>query len=303
MLHRRQLLVSAGLGLGLSPLLIARASEPQPRKRRVLMFTKSASFEHSVIKRQGDQLSHAERTLTEFGGSHGFEVTATKDGTIFDSDLAPYDAFFFYTTGDLTKPGKDMQPPMSAAGKDRLLAAVAGGKGFLASHCGSDTFHSDGPAFEEQSKLDPYIAMLGGEFIKHGPQQKARQVIIDGKFPGLDGLGKSFEMNDEWYSLKNFAPDLHVILLQDTQGMTGGEYQRPAYPSTWARRHGSGRVFYTSMGHREDVWTNPVFQQIVLGGLAWATGNVEADVAANIAEAAPGAHVMPPLPMPKPKKG
>ena len=29
--------------------------------------------------------------------------------------------------------------------------------------------------------------------------------------------------------------------------------------------HGKGRVFYTSMGHREDVWDNPLFQNLLLG--------------------------------------
>ena len=51
-----------------------------------------------------------------------------------------------------------------------------------------------------------------------------------------------------------------------------------------------GRVFYTSMGHREDVWTNPTFQQIALGGIAWALGNVEADVTPNIATVTPEAN-------------
>ena len=48
------------------------------------------------------------------------------------------------------------------------------------------------------------------------------------------------------------------------------------------------RVFYTSMGHREDVWTNPLFQQVLLGGLSWAAGNVEADVKPNLMEVCPG---------------
>lgn len=301
MLNRRQVLVSAGLGIGLSPLMKGWAADSQAPKRRVLFFTKSSGFEHPVVKRKDGGLGHAERVLIDLGRQHGFEVTATKDGTVFDSDLAPYDAFFFYTTGDLTKPGTDKQPPMSREGKQRLLDAVAGGKGFLGSHCAADTFHI-GPSFEVQAKPDPYIAMLGGEFIRHGAQQKARMVVIDPAFPGLAGIGKSFELTEEWYSLKNFAPDLHVLLLQDTQGMTGSDYQRPPYPATWARRQGQGRVFYTSMGHREDVWTNPTFQQVVLGGLAWATGNVQADVPANIDAAAPGARVMPPEPPPKPKK-
>ena len=42
----------------------------------------------------------------------------------------------------------------------------------------------------------------------------------------------------------------------------------------------AARVFYTSMGHREDVWTNKTFQQIVLGGLGWAF-IVDADITAN----------------------
>ena len=47
--------------------------------------------------------------------------------------------------------------------------------------------------------------------------------------------------------------------------MKGEDYQRPNFPATWARMHGKGRVFYTSMGHREDVWTNPIFQNLLAG--------------------------------------
>jgi type 1 glutamine amidotransferase len=293
-MKRRDMLLATGAAVGLSqfPLGWVRADDKPPRK--LLMFTKSAGFEHPTCHREGDQLAHNERVMTELGSQHGFEVMATKDGRIFDSDIDQFDAFFFYTTADLLQEGTDKQPPMTPQGKERLLAAVSAGKGFLASHCGADTFHSIGPARENQKEPDPYIAMLGGEFISHGPQQVSRQVISSQMFPGLDGLGKWFDLNDEWYSLKNFADDLHVILIQDTLGMDGKDYQRPPYPATWARRHEKGRVFYTSMGHREDVWTNPTFQQILLGGLSWAFGNVDAETPANIKEVTPGADVMPP---------
>jgi hypothetical protein len=71
--------------------------------------------------------------------------------------------------------------------------------------------------------------------------------------------------------------------------MQGAPYQRPDFPATWARRHGKGRVFYTSLGHREDIWTNPFFQTIALGGLRWATGLVDYDVKPNIGEVTPKA--------------
>jgi hypothetical protein len=48
------------------------------------------------------------------------------------------------------------------------------------------------------------------------------------------------------------------------------------------------------MGHREDIWTNPVFQQVLLGGMNWALGNVDADVTPNIGKVTPQAGVLPP---------
>lgn len=293
-MNRREVLAAGAATLGLGWWSVCNLLAAGKARRKLLFFTKSAGFEHSACHREGEALSHVERVMTELAAQHGFEVLCTKDGRIFDSDLDAFDAFFFYTTGDLTQAGTDRQPAMSMKGKERLLAAVAEGKGFLGSHCAADTFHSAGPAREEQAKRDPYIAMLGGEFISHGPQQTARQVVASPHFPGANGLGEALEIKDEWYSLKNFSDDLHVILVQDTQGMNGKDYQRPPYPATWARRHEKGRVFYTSMGHREDVWTNSVFQQLLLGALSWAFGDAEFDPQPNIKEVTPGAHVMPP---------
>ncbi len=135
--------------------------------------------------------------------------------------------------------------------------------------------------------------MLGGEFISHGAQQAARMRVVDHKFPGCDNIDQGFDLHEEWYSLKNFAPDLHVLLVQETKGMQGKDYERPPYPATWARNHQKGRVFYTSMGHREDVWTNPIFQAVVIGGLKWATRQVDAEIPANITKVTPDAAIMP----------
>jgi type 1 glutamine amidotransferase len=220
-------------------------------------------------------------------------VTVSKDGTVFDTGLEQYDAFLFYTTGDVTQPGEDQQPPMSPHGKAALLSAVAAGKGFVGIHCASDTFHSAGERYQHQHVKDPYIDMLGGEFITHGEQQSARLRVVDAKFPGLQTIGEAFVLYEEWYALKNFAPDLHVILVIDTAGMHGQEYQRPPYPVTWARQHGQGRVFYTAMGHRADVWSHPLFQAVLLGGIAWVLRVADADISPNLHTVTPGAYTMP----------
>ncbi len=54
--------------------------------------------------------------------------------------------------------------------------------------------------------------------------------------------------------------------------------------------HDKGRVFYTSLGHREDVWSSEIFEQLVLGGLSWALGRLEADITPNLDQVAPQAN-------------
>ncbi|MDR3634565.1 MAG: ThuA domain-containing protein [Isosphaeraceae bacterium] len=279
---RRQMLSATGaawLGAGVA----GRAWAAPKKSPKVLFFTKSAGFQHSVIARKDDKLGHAERILTDLGKEHGFEVVASKDGRLFEPDkIGEWDAFVFVTTGDLTQAGTDKSPPMSKDGKKALLDAIQNGKGFIGSHCATDTFHSQG------NTVDPYIQMIGGEFITHGAQHVAKLDVFDPDFPGAKAFGSSFEINDEWYALKNLADDLHVIIGYDTKSMKGKMYERPNFPETWARLHGKGRVFYTSMGHREDVWENRLFQGLMLGALGWTTGQVDANVEPNVTKVTPG---------------
>lgn len=298
-LNRRQWLATAGaVGIGAGALGRLAFARPQGPAKKVLFFTKSSGFQHSVITRKAGELSHAERILTEIGKIQGFEVECSKDGTVFNPDkIGQWDAFVFETTGDLTKPGPHNDgPPMSQDGLKALLDAIAEGKGFVGVHCATDTFGNH----RGQGADDPYIKMIGGHFGGHGPQQVAKLVVADDKFPGAGSFFKnSFMITDEWYNNIYLADDLRVIYTQVTEGMKGADYERPNYPETWARKHGDGRVFYTSMGHREDVWANPSFQVLLLGGLAWATKRVDADVTPNLTSATPGYKEVPPKNRPK----
>ena len=275
--------------------------------RKILFFSKSSGFEHSVISYKNGQPSYAEKILTELGANNGWEFTFSKDGSKFSKDyLAQFDAVFFYTTGDLTAPGTDKQPGMPPDGKQALIDYVRGGKGFIGTHSASDTFHTANEAVKgpdrylnHGDKADAYVRFLGGEFIIHGSQQVAKNTVVDPKFPGFEKVGAEFSFPEEWYSLKDFTPDIHVLTVIDAPAMHDKPYARPAFPNTWARMEGQGRVWYTAMGHREDVWTNPVFQDILIGGIKWALGDLKADVPPNIKEAAPQAYTNPPYVEPK----
>lgn len=289
-------------------LVIATACPLSAATKKILFFTKSAGFEHSVISWKNGQPSHAEKVLQQLGDTNGWEFTFSKDGSKFAKDyLDQFDAVFFYTSGDLTSPGTDKYPPMTAAGKQALFEYIRSGKGFLGSHAASDSFHTaneskKGPDrfVNHGEQADEYVHCLGGEFIKHGAQQIATNRVTDEKFPGFGKVGDRYAFHEEWYSLKDFMPDIHVLSVIDAPHMKGAEYQRPPYPTTWARREGKGRVWYTAMGHREDIWTNPIFQDILAGGIRWALGDADGDTTANIKVVAPGAYTNPPYVPEKP---
>jgi type 1 glutamine amidotransferase len=274
-------------------------------KKSLLVFTKSSGFEHAVVKRQGDKLSIAETAITELGKKNGFDVTCSKDGRIFDSkDLHAHQAVFFFTTGDLTQSGTDNNPPMSPAGKQTLLSSIDQGLGFVGCHAASDTFHTAPDAADLSNRYiahgadsDPYLRMLGGEFIIHGRDprlQTADIVIHDPSFPGLEGVHSPVSFNEEWYSLKDFATDMHVIATVDTKMLKNECYERRPYPVVWARMNGKGRVFFTALGDRPENWENPFHLNLLAGGIRWSLGEATADLSKNLVAAAPGYADIPP---------
>ncbi len=299
-------LVALGVALLGLPLLCAAPLQ-------VLYFTKSAGFEHSVVKREGGKPSYSEQVLAALGPKHGIEFTFSKDGGLFTPEyLAKFDVIMFYTSGDLLAVGTDGQPAMTAAGKQALFDAVAGGKGFVGLHSCSDTFHTHEhgggnnpirlPRYHNYGgDADDFVKFLGGEFIRHGPQQVAKAAVVAPDFPGFGSLGAEFKVQEEWYTLKEFAPDDHVLLVMQTDGMKGGDYLRPPYPLAWVRLQGQGRVAFNALGHREDVWDSAAFQAMLVGLIEWAGGRVRADVTPNLAKVAPG-HAILQAPPPEVKQ-
>ncbi len=281
---RREFLRTAtltGAGLALSGPLLGASN------KSVLVFTKSSGFEHAVVKRVDGKPSIMDDAVTEMGNKHGFKVGVTKDGRIFDSkEFHSYASMVFFTTGDLTTLGTDGKPAMSSGGKQALLDAIRNGMGFVGVHAASDTFHTP-----------PDTPDLANRYIIHGREprlQDANLIVNDPKFPGLEGLTSPVSFNEEWYSLKDFTPDLHVILTLDTHGMKGECYQRAPYPVMWARMHGKGRVFFTAMGDRPENWKNEFFLNSLAGGIRWSIGDASAQVDVNLKQAAPGYAEIPP---------
>ncbi len=289
--HPRWLLVA----LALFASAVTAAAAPL----RVLYFTKSSGFEHSVIRQDNGNPSYSEKVLAKLGQREDIVFTTSKDGSKFSPEyLAQFDVLLFYTSGDLTTTGTDRHPGITVQGLHALFDFVANGGGFVGLHACGDTFHTNergggnNPRRLQRFRnygenADPFARMLGGEFIRHGPQQVATATITDRKFPGFDGHGDELKVMEEWYTLKDFMPDLRVLLVMQTAGMEGSDYARPPFPLAWARPHGQGRVAYNAMGHREDVWDSAYFQSMLTGMLKWAGKRVDADLTPNLEKVAP----------------
>jgi type 1 glutamine amidotransferase len=244
--------------IGLAACALLYNAEP-PRKKRVLAMGASVGFHH-------DSVSHALATVWKLGKDTGLWDTWIKTDTYFltkkqlkgnAKNLDYFDAVFFYTTGNL---------PMDDEQKAALLSFVReDGKGFLGTHSATDTFY----------EWPEYGEMIGGYFDLHPWHQKVGIVVEDRKHPATRHFPARIEITDEIYQFRNYSRDrVHVLMSLDagTVDLTKKEVRRTDkdFAVTWVRDYGNGRVFYSSLGHREEVWDRPDIQKMWIEAFRWA---------------------------------
>jgi type 1 glutamine amidotransferase len=220
------------------------------QRHRLLYLTHSAGYRHEAIP-----LSRM--ILSRLGENSGlFDVSATEDvSELTTENLAHYSIVMFYTTGEL---------PMSAAQKAALLDFVRSGHGFLGVHSATDTFY-DWP---------DYGALIGGYFDGHPWHQSVRINVTDAADALVSFLGRSFEIKDEIYQIRDFDEQGSRVLMRlDEKSVDlrrDGVHQRSyGWPLAWTRSYGLGRVFYTALGHEEAVWRDTRYQQLLLNAIRW----------------------------------
>jgi type 1 glutamine amidotransferase len=217
---------------------------------KVLYLTHAAGWKHDV-------LPLSQQILKQIGERSGaFEVTATEDCSVLSRDgLAKYNAVVFYTTGEL---------PISDEQKTAVLDFVRSGKGFVGIHSATDTFY----------KWPEYGELIGGYFDGHPWHQEVTIKVEDRNHPATRHLEESFNIKDEIYQMKNFSRNrVRVLMSLDTNSvdlkLTDVHRTDKDFAIAWCRDYGRGRVFYTALGHRSEVWNDQRFQQHILGALRW----------------------------------
>jgi uncharacterized protein len=243
------LVLAAACGGGDSAPTAPTGPSPPPASSRVLVVTHTEGFRHSSIPL-------AESAIEQLGRTSGAYTTSfcrTADDVqrmLTPAALQAMDVVVFAnTTGNLGV------PDLSG-----LLAWIATGRGFVGIHSALDTYR-DAPA---------YLEMVGNEFDTHGDQAEVDAVVEASGHPAVAHLGARYRVFDEIYRfVRNNRGSVTPLLTLDRFPRDGlARAGEPGdLPLAWAKSHGSGRVFYTALGHREELWRDPVYQQHVLGGI------------------------------------
>jgi uncharacterized protein len=285
----------------------AAANAAQKNPKRVLVVTTTTGFRHDsiplareILKTLGDKHGWQTETVDIEQAEYGKPDTRDKIAALLAQKMSPdalknYDAIVFAnTTGVLPLP--DPQA---------FLDFVKSGKGFVAMHSGSDTFH-EWPG--SSAKVSEYIQMLGGEFQTHHAQCAVDGIILDGKHPATKPLvkagketsasaanavdlkkntaatGSIWKAFDEIYILKNVPrADLNVLVYMDSHPKDGSaDAGKPGeHLLSWCRQYGKGRVFYTALGHRQEIWRDPLYQEHIVGGIKFALGTAKGSTKPN----------------------
>ncbi|MCH2111989.1 MAG: ThuA domain-containing protein, partial [Planctomycetes bacterium] len=229
------------------------------RPKKILVHVYSAGFEHGVAKMSGDGLSLVGRQWQTWAEKDPrFEVVVDRDPNRFTAEgLAEFDGIFLYTTGEL---------PWPEGGQEAFLEFIEKGGALIGSHCATDTFY-EWPAYGE---------LIGGWFDGHPWHEKVGVTVEDSQHLSTTHLQDDFEIVDEIYQFKNWSREGKRVILglnTDSVDMSRGGIKRKDkdFGISWTRTHGKGRVFYTSLGHRPDVWNSNLFRDHLVGGMLWAT--------------------------------
>jgi type 1 glutamine amidotransferase len=181
---------------------------------------------------------------------------------------------FANTTGDLPLPDRD-----------GFIQWIKDGHAFMGMHSASDTLHP----------FPGYIDMLQGEFQTHQAQVPADLVAGDTAHPANAGIGAKWDIQQEEMYLIKSQDRAKVRALWFLRHHPNDVKELGHFPVSWCRQAEKGRVFYTSLGHREDLWNDDPslkdrknspelskqYQAHILGGIKWALGLVEGSAAPN----------------------
>ena len=262
-----------------------RPQLPDLHHPAVLVFSKTNSFIHK------EAIPAARAYLREAGDAAGWSVFEFDGGGIFNAeDLSQFDVVVWNNvTGDVLLPEQ----------REAFRAWLERGGGFVALHSAGDDSHDAWPWYQD--------SVIRARFTGHplDPQfQSARVIVEQPADPIASALPEPWQRTDEWYSFERSprAPDLTVIAALDEASYAPGEMFGKAlamgadHPIIWKHCVGSGRVFYSAMGHTAESYGEPEYREVLRRAILWAADPQACEVSLAPESPAAPAEAMPDAP-------
>ena len=150
---------------------------------------------------------------------------------------------------------------MSARESSGLSRAILNGVGLAGCHGGlGDSFRND----------TEFQYMVGGQFVKHPGGQVDYQVTITEKEDDITKGIRDFDLHTEQYYM-HFDPLIEVLATTRFSGEHDAWIEGVEIPVIWKKPYGKGRVFYSALGHSEDLFEVSEVWTLMTRGIEWAT--------------------------------
>jgi type 1 glutamine amidotransferase len=125
------------------------------------------------------------------------------------------------------------------------------GGGFLNLHNSMGLYPENGP----------YLKLVGGKYIGHGPLERFRVEVVDHQHPITRGV-RDFFAADEQHTPPYDDQKVHLLLRnRSDEGKTAA--------AGWAYEPGRGRLCHLASGHTREALGNPEFQRLLRQAVEW----------------------------------
>lgn len=223
----------------------------------ILAFSKTEGFRHGVIPQ-------SLVALGEMAEQNHWQVRATEDSLMINNNvLDTIDVVvFLHTTGNIL--GQEQ--------RKALMDFVTSGGGLVTLHSGTIT----------ENNWPWFVDAVGAIFTGHPPTQEGRLIIENLNHPATSHFNDStWVTTDEWYSFdRNPRDDVEVLIsidessynVDNNRWFEGAKQSMGDHPLVWCKETGKGRVFQTALGHRPELYKDPLFLKHLERGILWSGG-------------------------------
>lgn len=234
----------------------------QLKNKQLLVFTKNGKgYVH-------DNIASSITAIQKLGKDFSFNVDTTTNSALFtDDNLKKYDAIIFSNSNNDVFDTEDQ--------KVALMRYIQAGGSFMGIHSAVGT--------ERNWKW--FKLMIGATFLRHPPLQPFPVYVLDHTHPATKNLPAKWETKDECYYFKEFNPAIKVLLVKDITGIkeaanstnTKPDVFGNRYPAAWCHEFDGGKIWYTSLGHAKEDYSDPVYLSHLIEGLKWLTNKSKRD--------------------------